>query len=297
MEPKVALRTLVIGSDSTIGRALAFRAQYAGDHVIGTSRRLPLSDDRSSILLDLTSDSFSADGLPDADVVYLCAAMTRFVDCEANPKLAKLVNVVRIGQIAQHYLQRGSFVVFLSSSAVFSGHIAAPLETATAAPVTTYGKQKYEAEQLLVDIAKSYKAGRLSIVRMTKVLSPDFPLLRQWRAELENGQTIRPLSDLILCPIALPYVTASLYELGLKRKSGVFHISGHADLSYAELASLLADRWGYSKILVKPSNSDELGVNLLSNPRYSSLGMARTTMELGIRPQSLQDLVEELSDA
>ena len=48
-----------------------------------------LSDYRTAIALNWAGDNFSDDNLPVEDVVYLCAAMVLFVDCEADPKLDK----------------------------------------------------------------------------------------------------------------------------------------------------------------------------------------------------------------
>lgn len=126
------MKALVIGGTSFIGKRLCERLWEKNWQVTGTTRK-------TCDLLNLP------DKLPYADAVWICAAMTRFIDCESD-KLAHRVNVdappaiVKLLRKAwQEALKDASFphfsrIIFLSSEAVYR------------APRTLYGEYKWRAE-------------------------------------------------------------------------------------------------------------------------------------------------------
>jgi NADH dehydrogenase len=115
------MKALVIGAAGTIGRALADALSAKGHETICLTR----------VQLDLLAipEKWPAE-FDGTDVVYLCAAMTRFIDCEANPD-AYRVNVDAIIEIAQ---KTSAKKVYISSEAV------------ERALHTNYGMQKALAE-------------------------------------------------------------------------------------------------------------------------------------------------------
>lgn len=103
------MNELVIGADGFIGAALQ---RMSGAR--GTSRRNPtlLPND---YYLDLLN--FTAQDLPPADIVYLCAGVNGAKSCEGNQESYR-VNVDATIRIARHYKECGSFVVWISSTTV-----------------------------------------------------------------------------------------------------------------------------------------------------------------------------------
>jgi dTDP-4-dehydrorhamnose reductase len=104
------MKALVIGSSGKIGARLIKALRAADIEAIGTTRNE----------LDLLAipEQFPPHWL-DADVVYLCAAKTRFIECEDHQD-AYRCNVDAPLTIAQRYMEkRGPFskVVYLSSEA------------------------------------------------------------------------------------------------------------------------------------------------------------------------------------
>lgn len=95
------MNALVTGASGYIGSALVQRLK---PNVQGTTRK-------TLDLLELGDLTF----LGKPDVVYLCAAKTRFIDCEAD-HTAYRVNVDAQIEIATHFA--GAKIVFLSSEAV-----------------------------------------------------------------------------------------------------------------------------------------------------------------------------------
>ena len=277
----------MVGADGLIGRALATRLASLGVKVVPSSRRaLPTG----GVHLDL-SKRLDLDGIPKVDVAFLCAAISRFADCEKDPTLARQVNVLAQVAIAEKLFEQGTHVVFLSSNAVFDGREFAPDEDALPAPVSHYGELKQEAEGLLRYIADR-QFGRLSIVRLTKVFDATLPLLDGWRKRLAEGETIEAFKDVTVSPVSLAYAVDGLAKVGDAAMCGVFHLSGAHEWTYAEFAIAFAVACRADAHLVHPRlRSAQEGLPMLHN----LLGMTLTSERLGVFAQPgdlmLADLV------
>jgi dTDP-4-dehydrorhamnose reductase len=278
---------LVVGTDGLIGRALALRLASLGVKVVPSSRRpAPIG----GVHLDL-SKRLDLDGIPKVDVAFLCAAISRFADCENDPTLARQVNVLAQGAIAEKLFELGTRVVFLSSNAVFDGRESTPEEDVLPSPTSLYGELKYEAEALLRDVADR-QVGRLSIVRLTKVFDATVPLLDGWYKRLAEGETIEAFKDVTVSPVSLAYAVDGLAKVGDAAMCGVFHLSGAREWTYFQFATAFAVACRADAHQVRPRlRSAQAGLPMLHN----RLGMTLTSERLGVLAQPddlmLADLV------
>lgn len=279
---------LVVGGDGLIGRALFSALRASGVEVISTTRR----KNPGEIQLDLGMPLNVAQ-LPRCDVAYLCAAISRFGACEQNPALAKLVNVTTQLELARHLFLEGTHVVFLSSNAVFNGVDDAPAEDAHPSPTSVYGQLKFEAERKLKALACQY-SGTLSIIRLTKVLSKDLPLISNWFLNIRAGQKVDAFSDVTVSPISLKYILDGLTLCGYLRHNGIVHLSGEDELSYYDLVKELAGSIGLDSSLVQATKSKEPKGQPLAHNRLS---MNQSKIVLNMLPQSLACLLRDLNDS
>ena len=60
-----------------------------------------------------------------------------------------------------------------------------------------------------------------AVVRLTKVVSPGFPLFRTWVRDLKDGRRITPFRDMWFSPISVDYVSRVLTKLGMQRRTEV----------------------------------------------------------------------------
>ncbi len=271
-------QALVVGADGAIGAALAL----AGD-MLGTSRR-PGS---GWLPLDLAAP-FDVAALPDANTVFLCAGINGFAACDADPLLAARVNVQATLAIGTHYLLRGAHVIFLSSTAVFDGRADAPDEGAALSPSTTYGAFKSAAELALLVVARN-APGPCSIVRLTKVLSAQTPLLQKWR----SAPHIDAFTGSLVCPVSLPFVVQGLLHIAEHRAAGCWHLAGAQTLSYAALAKAMQAQGRLSGATVREISQGSPQSSGVHAPCVS-LTMPLTSQKLGIRAQPLLDCLQDL---
>ena len=259
---------LIFGVNGGIGRALSAHLRALGVNILGTMRPGGILPGVLSLALTDT-DSLGSCPLPDADVAFFCAGITRLADCAANPDHSRLVNVEAPVLLCRRMVERGTRFVYLSSSSVFDGtrpHVPAD---APYSPRTEYGRQKAAAEETLLRMG-----GHVSIVRLTKVLGPG-SIITSWINTLNAGETIRPFSNLTLAPVALGKTAALLAEIGLHGSDGIWQMSGAEDVSYAEAAHALAGEMGMRHSLVLPWTVEASGTQLEDAPPYTSLDTRR----------------------
>jgi dTDP-4-dehydrorhamnose reductase len=274
---------LIVGADGTIGAALASALSQAGVRVLGTSRR----PDSGWLPLDLGMPINTAT-LPDVQTVFLCAGINGFAACDADPVLTARVNVESTLAIGTHYLRHGAHVVFLSSTAVFGARADVPDEMTPVSPDSTYGAFKCASEVALQVAARS-APGPYTIVRLTKVLSAQTPLLQKWR----SGASIDAFTDGMVCPVSLSFVVQSLLQIAQHKAAGCFHLAGAQTLSYAALAQALVQQGMLANATVREisqGSRESSGVQA----QCVSLTMPLTSQKLGIRAQTLKDCLQDL---
>ncbi len=225
------MRCLVIGADGSIGSALGLALGRRGHGVVTTTRRTEVAR-HGSIFLDLARP---LPDLPELDVAIICAAMARLDECRRAPELAQRVNVTAPLELGRSFVRAGARVILLSTAAVFDGNEAHVEESAKPRPRSTYGRLKAEAEARLLDLGSL-----VSVLRLTKVLTPHAGVLSQWIAQLGDGKTVRALSDRRLAPLTVTHAVDAILALIENGEGGIYHASGAADISYADAARFVA---------------------------------------------------------
>lgn len=284
---------LIVGGDSTVGTALFEALERRGHHVYATTRRTETVGGRR-VFLDY-EDEGPAEVPDGVRYAYIVAAATGYGRCEQDPA-AYRINVDHAPHTAAVLLERGVSVTFVSTNSVFGGERPWPAEEDPHAPGIAYARQKSEAERVLRVAARKLGAEeRLNIVRLTKILDRETPPLPAWLSAWAQGQPVEPFADLIFAPMSPRFVGDALTTLGEKRIPGDLHLSGAENVSYVDVARSLAERLEVDPNLIAPTTASEKGVEIAFKPRYSGLGMRRTTRLAGIEPQALSEVVDYLT--
>lgn len=274
---------LVVGGDSYIGRELGRRLRDAGWRVWTTTRREPR--DPNCLRLDLAGP---LPELPAVDAAVICAARARLVECAKDPAGSRKVNVEGAARLAAALAARGVYPLFLSTDKVFDG--LSPQRRRDEAPCarTEYGRQKAEAEAAV-------RAAGGSVLRLCKVVSPDLPLIAEWRRALKEGRPIAPFSDMYLAPVPLGHVCRLIERLLAARAPGVYHCTGAEDRSYADLARLMAEAMGADPDLVRPAPCDPNLYPPEVRPPHSTLEMSVEAARFGLGQPAFEAVARELA--
>lgn len=276
MSDRSGARFCIIGGDSAIGAALGESLRARGA-VASSSTRRELVDPVTQFRLDLRSDlaDFS---IPECDVVVLAASMTRLAECRLDPETARRVNFDAQLRLAEQAVNRGAFVVFLSTNAVFDGTKTCVTPEEAPAPRTVYGRLKAEAETELLRLG-----GEVAVVRLSKVIGRHLPLFEKWRRELLCGRTVNAFGDHVMAPIAMIKVIAGIERIGLQRASGIWHLGGREDIDYVEAARHLALRLGADEALVRTASAAAAGIPEDERQAHTALAPGEIEAMTGIR--------------
>jgi len=274
---------LIIGGDGLIGSALVKFLKVANESVISTTRG-KLTKDPSRIYLNLkdqVKEWTFLESVKSVDAVVFCSGITQTAKCEKDKFVSRMVNVESVCKLAGILANKCKRIVFLSSNAVFDGSKEYPSHKDAVSPITEYGRQKSEVEQ---EFLKLYPS-RVTILRLTKVLGAHNPLFDDWSLMLKRGHSIYPFSDMYIAPIPVSFVVSVIRLLVDRSVSGILHLSGDQDFSYADIAFLAASWLGAKKVQVKPILADEshLHKSLLRQSK-TALDISRLQCELGIVP-------------
>ncbi len=283
---------LVVGGDSLVGREVFQVLKEQNKPVISTTRRLETVNSERIYLDFSVADSYR---VPDTiEHAFVIAAATDYTRCEEDPMAVK-VNVEFIPMAIQALLRQGIFVSYISTNSVFGGEQAWPNEDAPHFPGIAYAQQKSDSEKVLADYAQAINAqDGYQVIRLTKILDLTTPPLPNWLESWNKGEVVTPFADLIFAPMSRQFVSQSIVQVGETQKSGDFHLSGAENISYVDLAHLIAQKVGVSAELIKATTAVEKGVHIAFKPKYSGLGMARTTRLCNIEPQHISSVIDDI---
>lgn len=279
------MRCLIIGADGSFGEPLAQALRRLGHQVIATTRRRDRA--RSGcFFLDLAE---TPPDLPAVDVAVICAAMARFEESRRHPELAYQVNVAAPLQIGRSLTRAGARVILLSTSAVFDGSKAHVNEDEKPAPRSAYGRFKAEAESGLLALGSA-----VSVLRLTKVVTPNAGLLAQWIPRLGKNEAVRAFDDHRFSPLRVSHAIDAIVALIESSASGIYHLSGAGDISYADAARFLAHRVGAAEDRVEAVHAVEHGLDEADLTPFTSLATRRLSLLTGFVPPEPLDVLQQV---
>lgn len=279
---------LIVGGDSALGKSLFKRLESDRIECLATTRRSKIGN-RKHVYLDLTND-ISSWRPPSANisVAVICAAITSLQRCHLAPEETKLVNVTNTLEFCERLNAEGAFVLYPSTNLVYDGSLPKRDAKDPVCPTTEYGRQKAEVEQQLIAYGEL-----ASVVRFTKILSPELPLFKGWIESLQSGNVVHPFSDMVMAPIGVDFAVEVLMRIIHSKLPGIIQVSGSEDISYAEMAGHFAMKLGVSEDLIQPITSGFTKLPLNAIPLHTTLDVSRLHSSLGLDPPNVWRTVDE----
>lgn len=251
---------LIIGGDSTIGSALYAEWARTGTRTYASTRRTGrVGPDRPFVDLSRLENLSLNEAFTS---VVFCAGITNIAECEKGPAMSERLNVSAIVELARRFSASGSYLVFLSSTQVFDGSKPFRRPWHPVCPINEYGRQKVAAEDAILKLDKS------GVLRITKLelVESEGSLMQEWKRSLEDGQLIFPYSDVYISPVSLTDVVSRISEMILSESTGISHLGGNREISYADYVRERCRFWDLDEALIKPiPSTNNLGIH------YSSL--------------------------
>jgi len=175
------------------------------------------------------------------NVIVNAAAHTAVDKAESEPELARTINALAPGALAQEAKRGNAWLIHYSTDYVFDGSGDQPwLETDATAPLSVYGKTKLEGEQLILQAGCRHLIFRTSWVYGTRGGNFAKTMLRlaQERDSLAvvNDQVGAPTGADLLADVTAHAIRAARPEL-----SGLYHLAAAGETSWYGYAGFVID--------------------------------------------------------
>ena len=228
------MRTLILGGDGMLGRAVLAAARRRGWAALALGRAQ--ADVTDPVRLDHWMDSFRP------QVVVNCAAFTRVDDCESASDRALAVNGEAVGGLARAAAGAGARLLQVSTDYVFDGaQRAAPYrEDDATGPRSAYGRSKRLGEELALAAG-----GSALVVRTSWLFGPGGPnFVAAIAGQIDRGtRPLRVVADQLGAPTYTPFLARALLDLAPLAATGIVHYRNREPVSWYSFAAEIARWW------------------------------------------------------
>ena len=184
-------------------------------------------------------------------LIIHCAAVSTLAGAQANPDLARRVNVDVTALLAG--LAADIPFVFFSSDLVFDGCKGNYAEADAANPIHLYGETKAAAEQIVLR-NPHHTVVRTSLNGGTS-RAGNRGFNENLRLAWQAGQMVNLFTDEFRCPIFAGETARAVWELVNQERTGLFHVAGAEKLSRWQIGQLIAARWPQLNPKITPGSA------------------------------------------
>ena len=264
----------ITGAAGLIGSELLRQAK-SSHRVIGLTREQLDLTDSSKVLAAFDRDR--------PRMIIHCAALSQSPECQANPPLARKLNVDVTALLAE--LAASIPFIFFSTDLIFDGTTGNYDESAAPNPLSVYGETKVAAERIVM-ANPQHTIIRTSINGGTS-RGGNRGFNEQLRWAWQEGKSLRLFTDEFRSPIPAAVTARAVWELVAAKATGIYHIGGGRKLSRFQIGQLLAARWpGLNPKIEPASRAEHRGA---PRPADTSLNCAKAQRLLSFNLPSLAD--------
>jgi len=211
-------------------------------------------------------------------IVIHTAGLTSVEKCEAEPNLAKHVNVDIAANVAQACAKLKLPLVHVSTDHLFTGEGSLLDETYPISPVNVYGRTKAEAEFRVLE------AHPMAMVIRTNFYGWGTSYRHSFSdtviKALRSGKELTLFQDVFYTPILVETAAQTVHDLIDLKANGIFHVVGDERISKYEFGRKLAQEFKLDVSLIKPGYITDQA-SLVKRPLDMSLSNQKTCALLG----------------
>lgn len=239
-------RILIIGGDSLIGKHLSLSFKQRKIDFVKTTRK---KNSKNSIYLNLKEINKSYKKLLNSfDIIIFCISMTDINTCEIRPYDSYFLNVKQT-LLLFSYIKKKTKVYYMSSASVFDGHRKRCNENDSHLPLNQYGIHKAIVEKNIM-----WKKNFI-IIRISKIISRDMDILRDWKKRISNNIKIKAYNDRFISPISIKYFIKVLTYIIFNEDKKIIHISSNNVISRYEFAKFWFEKNNIDKYYLQKSTA------------------------------------------
>lgn len=227
------------------------------------------------------------------DVIINASAMSVVDYCEQHPEEAYALNVTAVKHLAEYSQSNSCRLIHLSTDFVFDGTATeAYTETDTTNPINYYGKTKQWSEEVIEQACTNYAIARIEVVYGKPFNGQHGNIVHLVKTRLENGQSIRVVSDQFRSPTWVEDIARAIESLLSDKYQGIYHICGGETMSVADIAYRVAKHFGLDTSLIQPVTTEEMN-EATPRPLFSPMNTEKALKEFGYQPSRLEEGFKE----
>ena len=255
-------------------------------------RKINLKDTRS-ILLDLDSKEALTQALEalQPQLVIHAAGLTSIEQCEANPTLAKYINVDLTKNLVMVCAKLNIPMVYISTDHLFSGSESLVDEDFPVSPMNVYAKTKAEAEACVLDTDAKALIIRTNFYGWGTSYRQSFSdmVINHLRA----GKKISLFKDIYYTPMLIEPLVYAVHELVQKKAKGIFNVVGDDRISKYDFGLKLAREFNLDNDLIDEGRIIDRQF-LVNRPHDMSLSSKKVSNYLGKKMGGLDEHILKL---
>ena len=212
------------------------------------------------------------------DVIFNAAAYTAVDKAETDTELAYAVNTAAVQTLANAANSVNARLVQISTDFVFGASNGHPFKVdAPTAPISVYGKNKQEAEQIVLNTCPE----RGSVIRTAWVYSSNGNNFVKTMIRLMNDRgEVGVISDQIGTPTWARRLAEAMWQTVDRNVPGIWHWTGAGVCSWYDFAVAIAEEGKAAglitrEVIVKPLRTDQYPTPA-TRPGYSVLELTET---------------------
>ncbi|MBI9049622.1 MAG: SDR family oxidoreductase [Anaerolineaceae bacterium] len=223
------------------------------------------------------------------EVLIHCAAMANVDECESKRKLAHRINGDVPGQLAAACKRIGTYMVHISTDAVFDGNNGPYTENDLPCPINQYALTKLTGEQQVLQSNNDASVLRVNFFGWS--LSGKRSLAEWFVASFRDDKQVNGFTDVQFCPMMVNDLVDVILAVAEKRLKGLYHAVGNDALSKYAFGVEIARKFGYDEAQINPKSWRDGNLAAVRSPDLR-LDTQKLTSALGKRLPGLQNGLE-----
>lgn len=287
-------KILITGANGLLGQKLVEAlASNPGVHLIATARgenRNAIKAGYEYFQMDVTSLQKVSSILEATrpDVIIHTAAITNVDACELDQSACYKHNVEAVKNLTEISSQLNIHLIHLSTDFIFDGQHGPYNEEATPHPLSYYGKCKWEAEQIVMNLSTSWAIIRTILVFGVIDNGSRSNVVLWVKNSLEQGKEIYVVNDQFRTPTLAEDLAQGCILVALQGATGIYNIAGPELMSIYDLALRVASYFQLDTTLIHPADSSSINQPAKRPPR-TGLIIEKAKRELGYKPHLLDE--------
>ena len=260
-------KILVTGCNGQLGRAI--NQEYANEQVEIINTDVMAGD--HIVACDITNidDVMELARAKKPDVIINCAAHTNVDKCEEQWELAYKINAIGPRNLSIAARETGAKLIHVSTDYVFAGDGNRPyVEYDIPAPISAYGKTKYEGEKYVEQFADKY-----FIVRTAWLYGDGKNFVKTMLRLAETHDEISVVDDQVGSPTSAVELAKMIHFLEPTENYGLFHATCEGDTNWADFTEEIFKKAHIATKVKHVSSEEYARMNPASakRPAYSIL--------------------------